>query len=97
MEVQEVFAKNHASKKQCSKCSYYVEKYYDDYTLRHFGYGKVDIRPACKFNGNYSFVSHNPARLCRHYDPIDTNELLLKCDYRKGAHQFRYGGIIKVS
>jgi len=66
--IQEVYAKNHNSEKQCTKCIYYVKEYKDDYTLRFFGYGEVKIRPACSFAGNYGFVSHNPARLCRYYE-----------------------------
>ena len=56
-----------ASDKQCTDCIWYVAKYRDDYTLRHFGYGEVKIRPACRFCGSYSYVSHNPAALCKHY------------------------------
>lgn len=65
--MQEVFAENHASEKQCTKCIYYIAQYKDDYTLRHFGYGEVKIRPACSYGNDYSFVSHNPARSCRFY------------------------------
>ena len=66
--MQEVIAENHASEKQCTKCIYYVAQYKDDYTLRHFGYGEVKIRPACSCCGSYGFVSHNPARMCRYYE-----------------------------
>lgn len=66
--MQEVFAENHASEKKCTKCIYYVAEYKDDYTLRHFGYGTVKIRPACSCCNSYGFVSHNPARLCRSYE-----------------------------
>ena len=65
--MQDVFVKNHSSDKKCAECKYYVKEYKDDYTLRHFGYGKVTIRPACSYAGTYDFVSHNPARLCKYY------------------------------
>lgn len=65
---QEMKRRNWASDKKCSKCVYYVENYKDDFTLRHFGYGEVKYRLACKFNNNYSFVSHNPAAICKWYE-----------------------------
>ena len=55
---KDVYSKNHASEKQCCDCIYYVEEYKD----------KDKVRPACMFSNNYSFVSHNPARLCRNYE-----------------------------
>ena len=57
-----------ASDKQCTDCIWYIAEYRDDYTLRHFGYGEVKIRPACSYCGNYSHVSHNPAALCKQYE-----------------------------
>lgn len=61
-------AKWMASEKQCIDCIYYIAEYKDDFTLKHFGYGKVKIRPACSHCGNYGFVSHNPAVLCNNYE-----------------------------
>ena len=66
--LEELKAKNFASDKKCTDCIWYVKEYKDDYTLRFFGYGEVKIRPACSFSGNYGYVSHNPARLCRWYE-----------------------------
>lgn len=66
--LEEYKAKWKASDKKCINCKYYVENYIDDYTLRHFGYGKVKCRPACSFAGTYGFVSHNPASLCIYYE-----------------------------
>lgn len=63
--LEKVKAKNMASDRQCVKCVCYVAEYKDDYTLRHFGYGEVKIRPACSLT--YGYVSHNPARLCGNY------------------------------
>lgn len=59
--------KNKPDQEQCSECIYYIEKYLDDYTQRHFGYGEVKIRPACSFANTYGFVSHNPASQCDYY------------------------------
>lgn len=59
--------KNWKSDKKCTECIYYVDNYRDDYTLKHFGYGKVKYRPACSHGETYHFVSHNPAAHCRHY------------------------------
>lgn len=72
--IRTVYAKNRASKKQCKDCIYYVENYKDDYTLRHFGYGEIKYRPACRFNNNYAYVGHNPARLCGNYERIALNK-----------------------
>lgn len=69
--LEKVKAENMASDKQCVKCVCYIAKYKDDYTLRHFGYGKVKIRPACSLAGTYGYVSHNPARLCRWYKELE--------------------------
>lgn len=67
-----LFKKNRVSSRQCRECVYYIENYKDDYTLRHFGYGEIKYRPACRFNNNYTFVSHNPARLCNYYEKKGT-------------------------
>lgn len=75
MDFEEVWEKNKQSEKQCTKCVYYVPYYVDDYTLRHFGYGKVKVRPACTFGGGDGFVSHNPARLCNYYKIKEENNV----------------------
>ena len=59
--LEELKAKNFASDRQCTKCVYYVARYKDT------RYGRNEIRPACSNCGNYGYVSHNPARLCRYY------------------------------
>lgn len=64
--LEKVKAKNLASKKQCSKCRYYISRFKDDYTVKHFGYGEIKIRPSCKLRP-YSYVSHNPAINCNEY------------------------------
>jgi len=56
--VEQVKALNMASDRKCVKCVYYVA----EYRKQH------EVRPACSLNGNYSYVSHNPARLCRWYE-----------------------------
>ena len=61
--LEELKAKNFASDRQCTKCVYYVSEYKDT------RYGRNEIRPACSNCGNYGYVSHNPARLCRDYKP----------------------------
>ena len=66
--MREVFAENHASDKKCTNCIYYVKEYKDDWTLRHYGYGEVKIRPACSCGLSYGFVNNNPARTCIHYE-----------------------------
>ncbi len=55
--LEKVKAENMASDRQCVKCVYYVAEYRNQH----------EVRPACSFNGNYGYVSHNPARLCRWY------------------------------
>ena len=72
--MQRVSAMNHASDKKCTNCVYYVKEYKDDFTLRHYGYGKVKIRPACNYCGNYGFVSHNPAAMCRNFEERINND-----------------------
>ena len=54
--------------KQCKDCIYYIESYCDDFTVKHFNYGKVKSRPACSFGNSYGFVSNNPATFCRWYE-----------------------------
>ena len=71
---EKIKAKNIASHKQCKDCMSYIENYKDDYTIRHFNYGKVSYRPACSFGNSYGFVSQNPARLCRHYKKNNTTK-----------------------
>ena len=55
------------SEKQCSKCIHYIEQYVDDYTVRHFGYGKIKVRPACGHGNTYGFIDINHAHMCRNY------------------------------
>lgn len=54
--------------KSCSTRAYYVKEYKDDFTVKHYGYGKIKVRPACSFNGNYGFVSHDTAIFCKWYE-----------------------------
>lgn len=61
---REVYERNRASEKQCYKCIFYVAEYKE----------KDKTRPACRFNNNFSYVSHNPARLCRYYEEKLTEE-----------------------
>lgn len=59
--LEKVKAENMASDRQCVKCVCYVAEYKDT------RYGRNEIRPACSCCGNYGYVSHNPARLCKWY------------------------------
>lgn len=64
-EAMKEKAKN--SEKQCSKCIHYIEQYLDDYTVRHFGCGKIKVRPVCGHGDTYGYVDFNHAHVCRNY------------------------------
>lgn len=61
--MQELKVKNSLSKKHCMFCKHYIAQYKDDYNS-----DDIRVRPACGWGGNFSFVSHDPARLCKYYE-----------------------------
>lgn len=64
--LEQVKAKNMASDKRCTKCRSYIANFKDDFTIKHFGYGEVKVRPSCRIKP-YAYVSHNPAAYCSLY------------------------------